>query len=87
MDMNLGSWFEPSCDLVFTPYEGEPLPLDIGEDPDIDWSLGIADLVAAIQEERPAKLSTARSVHLVEVLDAAKLSSETGGPVALGSTF
>ncbi|CAN5865548.1 hypothetical protein BH23ACT4_BH23ACT4_08260 [soil metagenome] len=86
--LRLGSWFSPASSLVFTPYEGPATPVPTPEAPEhVDWSVGVAELVAAIDEGRPSQLDRDRSVHLVEILEAAETSANTGSPVALSTGF
>jgi len=86
--LRLGSWFAPGSSLVFTPYEGQSSPVPTPDAPEnIDWSVGVAELVAAIEEGRPSQLDRDRSVHLVEILEAAETSADTGSPVDLNTGF
>ncbi|MEX1093129.1 MAG: Gfo/Idh/MocA family oxidoreductase [Acidimicrobiia bacterium] len=86
--LRLGSWFDPGSSLVFTPYEGQSTPVPTPEAPEgIDWSVGVAELVAAIEEGQPSQLDRDRSVHLVEILEAAETSANTGSPVDLNTSF
>jgi predicted dehydrogenase len=86
--LRLGSWFAPDSSVVFTPYEGQPNPIPVRDAPEhVDWSVGVAELVAAIEEGRPSQLDRDRSVHLVEILEAAETSANTGAPVDLNTGF
>ena len=86
--LRLGSWFDPGSSLVFTPYEGQSTPVPTPDAPEhVDWSVGVAELVAAIEESRPSLLDRDRSVHLVEILEAAETSAKTGSPVDLNTGF
>jgi predicted dehydrogenase len=86
--LRLGSWFAPGSSLVFTPYEGQSSPVPTPDAPEnIDWSVGVAELVAAIEEGRPSQLDRDRSVHLVEILEAAETSADTGSSVDLNTGF
>jgi predicted dehydrogenase len=86
--LRLGSWFAPGSSLVFTPYEGQSSPVPTPDAPEnIDWSVGVAELVAAIEEGRPSQLDRDRSVHLVEILGAAETSADTGSSVDLNTGF
>jgi predicted dehydrogenase len=86
--LRLGSWFAPGSSLVFTPYEGQSSPVPTPDAPEnIDWSVGVAELVAAIGEGRPSQLDRDRSVHLVEILEAAETSADTGSSVDLNTGF
>lgn len=47
--------------------------------PGIDWSRALTDLAEAIDEDRPHRSTGEHAAHVVEVLDAARLSVERGG--------
>jgi predicted dehydrogenase len=86
--LRLGSWFSPGSSLTFTPYEGTSTPVPTPEAPEhVDWSVGVAELVSAIETGRPSQLDRNRSVHLVEILEAAETSASTGSPVDLSTGF
>ena len=86
--LRLGSWFAPGSSLVFTPYEGQSSPVSTPDAPEhVNWSVGVAELVSAIEEGRPSQLDRDRSVHLVEILEAAETSANTGSPVDLNTGF
>lgn len=86
--LRLGSWFSPGATVEFTPYEGQPTPVLVPDGPEhVNWSVGVAELVAAIEEGRPSLLDRERSVHLVEILEAAESSANTGTPVDLRTGF
>jgi len=86
--LRLGSWFAPGATVEFTPYEGQATPVPIPDGPEhVNWSVGVAEVVAAIEEGRPSLLDRDRSVHLVEILEAAETSANTGSPVDLNTSF
>lgn len=58
-----------------------------GEDLSLDWCLGLADLAAAIREERPHRTGGEHAAHVVEVLEAIAQSGNTGLPVSVRSSF
>ena len=62
-------------ELVREPYDG------------IDWGRALADLAQAVREGRPHRASAEHAAHVVEVLNAAERSAETGSPVDVGSSF
>jgi hypothetical protein len=47
----------------------------------------VLELATAIREERPHRASARLAAHVVEILDGAKRSYETGEPVDLRSVF
>lgn len=86
--LRLESWFHPGSSLEYAPYGGEFEPVPVRDAPEeIDWSVGVADLVAAIGEGRRCRLSAEHAVHMAEILDAITSSAATGRPVALSTTF
>jgi predicted dehydrogenase len=86
--LRLGDWFAPGASVQHTPYEGQtsavPVPPGLDE---VDWSVGVAELVDSIQTDRPSRLNRERSVHLVEIIEASKTSAKTGKAVELKTSF
>lgn len=54
---------------------------------EIDWSIGLVDLAAAIRDDRPHRNQAAHAAHVVEVLEAINRSAEIGQPVEVHSSF
>jgi predicted dehydrogenase len=75
--LELASYDQPytSVPLLREPYRG------------IDWSLGLRELAAALEERRPHRTSAGHAAHLVEVLCAVDEARRDGGTVELRSTF
>lgn len=71
---NFGGRYEP-VPLLREPYEGTP------------WGRGIADMAAAILDNRPHRFTGEQAAHVVEVLDAAAKAARTKSTVAVQSTF
>ncbi|MBD3881474.1 Gfo/Idh/MocA family oxidoreductase [Phormidium tenue FACHB-886] len=53
----------------------------------MDFSRGVAELAAAIEEKRPSRLSTAYCLHNNEIVLAIQNALETGAPYKLTTTF
>jgi predicted dehydrogenase len=86
--LRLGDWFGPGASLQFTPYEGQAASVPVPPGPDeVDWSVGVAELVESIEAERPSRLNRERSVHLVDILESAETSARTGTTVELKTSF
>jgi predicted dehydrogenase len=52
------------------------------------WARGVAEMAAAIAEDRPHRASAEQAAHVVEILEAATASmADDGRPVEVGSTF
>ncbi len=86
----LESWFGADCRLEqadFGQSEYQSLPLAQEPTSHIDWSRGIKDFVAAIQENRVSRVTGAQAAHIVEILEAANISAKSGRPIDLHSTF
>jgi len=87
--LHLHSWFAANSELEYAdfgqPYASVPLvrPTDVG----IDWARGLVDFAAAIQEERPSRVTGEHAAHVVEILEATNESVRTGRTVELHSSF
>lgn len=86
--LDLGSWFDPDAVVTHTPYgiEGEPVAVPPAPQT-VDWSVGVAELVAAIAEDRPSRLDRDQAVHTVDILEAVTKSAANGVAVTLTTTF
>ena len=63
------------------PYVREPFA-------GISWARGVADLAAAIAENRPHRASAEQAAHVVDILDAAARSMAADGrPIEVTSSF
>jgi predicted dehydrogenase len=88
--LRLSHWFPFDADVAFAPYgeEYEPVPLvrpAVG--PGVQWQRGIEDMVQAIAEERPHRVTGQHAAHVVEIMAAITESAQTHQPVQLTSTF
>jgi predicted dehydrogenase len=52
-----------------------------------DWARALVDLAEAVAEGRPHRMGAEHAAHVVEVLEAARASSQDGGPVEVRSEF
>ena len=86
--VHLGQWMYPDASVEAAPY-GQPFePLPLLTDPyELDWGLGVKELVAAIKEGRPERASGAQAAHVVEILEAVMVSVKKGRSVELSSSF
>jgi predicted dehydrogenase len=85
----LESWFMPNSRLEYAPFNEpyEDVAL-VKEAPDgMRWGRAVHEMALAIQENRPHRASGEQAAHLVEILNAAQESSQTGQAVELTSTF
>ena len=72
------------------PYDGDYAAVPWVREPfaGIDWGRGVADLAAAIAEDRPHRASAEQAAHVVDILDAAARSmADAGRPVEVASSF
>ncbi len=85
----LRSWFSPSSELSFAPFNKEysPVPLVRPATGDFHWAAGASELASAILAGRPHRNSAGQAAHVVEILNAAQRSAEAGQPVEIYSTF
>jgi predicted dehydrogenase len=60
--------------------------IDVRQPPQLGRGLGIADLVTALREDRPHRQSGEMAAHVVEVMEAFHLSSDTGRRYDLTTT-
>jgi predicted dehydrogenase len=85
----LPTWAESNSRLQRTANgeEYEDVPLLREPYGGIDWAAALLDLKAAIEENRPHRMSAEHAAHVVEVLNAADDSRSSGGAVELSSGF
>ena len=53
----------------------------------IDWGRALVELAEAIREDRPHRASAEHAAHVVDVLESARESVSSGGPVEVASDF
>jgi predicted dehydrogenase len=86
--LELGSWFAPRSPLTHKPYGETAVVIETPEGaPELDWSVGVAELVAAISEDRPSRLNRDQAVHMVDILESVTMSASSGAAVELTTTF
>ena len=86
----LGSFQAFDAVVELGPFGGEyaPVPPVRPAFPGTAWARGVADLAAAIAEERPHRASSEQAAHIVDILEAAATSRAAGGrAVAVDSSF
>lgn len=64
-----------------------PVPLVRDPYPGIPWGRGIAEFVSAMNEGRPHRCSAEHAAHIVDILNAAAASQQSGTPVDVTSSF
>lgn len=85
--IRIHDWIMPGSAVSVARY-GQPFGIHApGSDVPIDWCIGLAELAAAIREDRPHRASAGHAAHVVEVLDAIRLSASSGSRVDVHSTF
>ena len=84
----ISSWQDFDAAVELAPFGGayEPVPVP-GAFRGIDWGKALAELSAAISEERPHRATGAHAAHVVEILDAVETSMREGSAVDVTSTF
>jgi predicted dehydrogenase len=87
--IRLGDWQHFDAAVSFADLEGhaEPMAPASGGFRGIDFGLALAELAAAVEEDRPHAASGALAAHVVEVLCAIELASRSGDAVPVQSGF
>ena len=84
----ISSWQDFDATVELAPFGGayEPVPVP-GAFHGVDWGRALAELAAAIAEERPHRATGAHAAHVVEILDAVETSVRRGRRSRSTSTF
>ncbi len=84
----ISSWQDFDAQVELAPFGGayEQIPVP-GAFHRVDWGKALAELAAAITEERPHRATGAHAAHVVEILDAVETSVREGKAVDVTSTF
>ncbi len=86
--LHISSWQDFDAAVELAPYGGAyeavPVPHAFRG---VDWGRALAELSAAISEQRPHRATGAHAAHVVEILDAVETSRHEGRAVELTSTF
>lgn len=87
--LRLGHWFMYDAPVAFAPFGEayEPLSLLRPATPGVEWQRGIVDMVQAIEEGRPQRVTGEQAAHVVEIMCAATISINSQSPVAIRSRF
>jgi predicted dehydrogenase len=88
--LSISSFQEFDALVEVGPYGGtfEPVELVRPGFRGTAWARGVADLAAAIAEDRPHRATGEQAAHIVDILDAAMTSiADDGRTVAIGSSF
>ena len=88
--LSISSFQEFDATVEVGPYGGafEPVELVRPGFRGTAWARGVAEMAAAIAEDRPHRATGEQAAHVVDILDAASASMTDGGrPVAITSTF
>lgn len=86
----LGNFQEFDATVAVGPYGGtyEPVPLVRPGYRGTAWARGVAEMAAAIDEDRPHRATGEQAAHIVDILAAVTASMADGGrPVPVRSTF
>ena len=82
----ISSWLWPGGTVEVAefnePYEKLPLQQSFGEK-EIHWGTGLRDMVSRMLRGEPHRTTGAHAAHIVQLLDAARTSAETGEPVQI----
>jgi predicted dehydrogenase len=83
------TWAEANSRVEVQQRGGEYERVDLVREPfpGIDWGRALVDLAEAIAGGRPHRASGEHAAHVVEVLEAARSSAESGGAIAVRSAF
>jgi len=86
--LRLADWIMPGSPILRAGF-GQPFTVsDPGDSTlPIDWSLGLADLAAAIAEDRPHRTGAEHAVHVVDILVAIERSAGRGETITIHSDF
>ena len=86
--LRLADWIMPGSEIGRARY-GEPVAVSAEADDtqQIDWAVGLADLAAAIAQDRPHRTGAEHAAHVVDVLEAIARSAQSGTRVDIDSTF
>ncbi len=87
--LHLGSAYRFDAAVLWGPHDGklQPVPWVRRPFPGVDWSRGVADLVAAVIDGRSPHARIEHSLHVIAVLEALQQALLTAAPVAIRSTF
>lgn len=85
----LSSWHNFNATVEIAPFN-QPytaVPLLREPYPGVEWARGLVDMADAMLEGRPHRASGEQAAHIVEILDAAMISRQSGQAVPIHSTF
>jgi predicted dehydrogenase len=85
----LDSWHDFDTRVRLAGFRAEPREVPPLREPyrGVEWGRAVRDLAAAVVEGRPHRATGRQGAHVVEILNATRLSYETGRPVTLSSSF
>ena len=85
----LDSWenFDSGLEVAARGGAYEPVPLVRPGFPGKDWARSLAELDAALAEDRPHRPSAALAAHVIETMEGIARSAASGEPVELESDF
>jgi predicted dehydrogenase len=69
------------------PFARKPAGIVAGESKRVDFCRGLAELAAAVREQRPCRLSADLACHILEMIEALQYPERFGGYRKLESTF
>lgn len=85
--LRLSDWILPGASISQAAfgkaYEQTRAPAEV----ELDWCLGVADLAAAVREDRPHRITAEHAAHVVEILEAINTAAASGSRTAIRSSF
>lgn len=87
--LHMSSWHHFNSSVEYAPF-GEPftnVPLVKPGESGVRWGRGVADMAHALIEDRPHRATGEHAAHIVDILEAASTSMQTGHAVDIQSTF
>ncbi|MEM8533677.1 MAG: Gfo/Idh/MocA family oxidoreductase [Chloroflexota bacterium] len=87
--LHMSSWHHFNSAVAYAPF-GEPftnVPLIQPGESGVRWGRGVADMAHALTDDRPHRATGEHAAHIVEILEAASTSMQTGQAVDIQSTF
>jgi predicted dehydrogenase len=85
----LESWFMPNSKIEFAEFGGTYTAISLLAEPQegVHWGRGIADMVRMMAAGQTHRFTGEMAAHIVDILESARRSMETGCPVTLQSEF
>lgn len=87
--LSLSRWYPFDGTVEVAPFGGDysPVPLVKAPHAGVEWARGLADMAAAIRENRPHRVTGAQAAHVVELINGIHRSAADSRPVKIRSQF